>query len=147
MGIRHLLVIAAAAIGSAECYAYRPASLAPLSGATVRIVLRSPMTITTAAPDTERAHRHYDQVLEASGRIAAVAADTIALRLGELRTPAGSVPGVAREVALVPTAGIATIEERHFQLGRTVAVGVGVSALALTTLLVVLIVALTKAAA
>jgi hypothetical protein len=103
------------------------------------------MTLTTAT-DAERPARSYDRVLELSGIIAAAAADTIALRLGELRTAAGPVAGTAREVVLVPTAAIASIAERRFQMGQTVGLGLGVVTLAVSVFLVVIIVTLTKAA-
>jgi hypothetical protein len=87
----------------------------------------------------------HSGVLEAIGTIEAAARDTIALRLGELRTATGSLPDVAGRVALLPTAQIAQIEERRFQAGTTALTGVSLSALALTVYLVLVIAAITKA--
>ena len=95
------------------------------------------MTTLGATPDTAR--RAHPGVLEASGVVQASAGDTIALRLGELRTSAGPVPDVADRVALIPTAQIARIEERRFQAGTTALTGLGVAAVALTAFLVVVI--------
>lgn len=109
------------------CFAYRPTPLAPAPGAKVRIVLKSPMTIATAADTALRSRRSYERVCEATGTVTAVAGDTIALRLGELRTPAGSIPGVTRQVALLPTASITSIQERRFEAGQTFLAGLGLS--------------------
>ena len=138
----------AAALGAfgllGACFAYRPASLAPAPGARVRVVLTSAVEVATAPAGADSAGRTYAGVLEASGTVQAAASDTIALRLGELRTVAGAVPGVEGRVALVPTGRIAKIEEWRFQPGTTALVGVGAATLALTTFLVVVIVAITR---
>jgi hypothetical protein len=82
-------------------------------------------------------------VLEASGAIQAAASDTVALRLGELRTAAGPVPNVTDLVVMLPTARIARIEQRRFQAGTTILAGVGVFTLAAATYVIILIVAIT----
>jgi hypothetical protein len=128
----------------AGCFAYRPAPLSPAPGARVRIVLASAVEIATTQSGADSARRSHPGVLEASGTVQAAAADTIALRLGELRTAQGAVPGVAGRVALVPTGQIAKIEEWRFQAGTTALVGFGAATLALTTFLVVVIVAMTR---
>ena len=84
-------------------------------------------------------------MLEASGTIEAAAGDTVALRLGELRTAAGALPNVEGRVALLPTDRIAKIEGRRFQAGTTALTGVSLSALALTVYLLFVIAAITKA--
>lgn len=142
--VRRALTVLLAA-PCAGCFGYRPSSLTPAPGATARIVLRSPRTIPVAAGPGEQ-RRAYAQVLEARGTIVAVSGDTIALRLGELRTETGGIPSVSRDVVLLPAEAIDVVEVRHFQLGRTLGVGLGISVLAFTVLVVALIVTLTKAA-
>jgi len=127
------------------CYAYRPVALAPTPGSQVRIMFTSAIVVTTLGrgrPDSTR--RTHPGVLEASGTIEAAASDTVALQLGELRTAVGSVPNVVGQVALVPTAQIARMEERRFQAGTTILAGVGVSALALAAYIILLIADITK---
>jgi hypothetical protein len=89
-------------------------------------------------------HHTYDGVLEAGGVIQAASADTIALRLGELRTATASIPGVANQIALLPIARVARIEQKRFQPGTTVLVSVAVSVLALTAYIVLLTAAIFK---
>lgn len=142
------MTVRAALLGAwlttSACYAYRPVALAPTPGSRVRIVFTSSIAVTTVQPGLDSTRRTHPGVLEANGTIQAAASDTIALRLGELRTAAGSLPNVSGQVALLPTAPIARIEARRFQAGTTILAGVGVSALALATYLILLIVALTK---
>ena len=126
------------------CYAYRPVALAPTPGSRVRIVFTSAIIVTTLRRDPDTTRGTYPGVLEASGTIEAAAGDTVALQLGELRTAGGSLPNVGGQVALVPTAQIARIEERRFQAGTTILAGVGVSVLALAAYVVLVIVAITK---
>ncbi len=126
----------AALIATPGCYAYRRATLTPEAGSRVRIVFTSAVAVTTTAGV-------HPGVLEASGTITAAAADTLALRLGELRTAAGPVPDVAGRVALLPTARIARIEQRRFQAGTTALTGIGVLTLALATYLILVITAIT----
>ncbi len=138
--------IALAVLAGTGCFAYRPASLTPAPGARVRIVLREPQTVTAAAEAAGGTVRTWDRVLEARGTITAVSGDTIALRLGQLRTPAGTAPRSAGTVVLLPTGGIAGIQARRFEAGRTLLAGLGLSFLALTALEVALIVLVTRAA-
>lgn len=135
-----------AMISAGACFAYRPAAVAPTAGSQVRIVLRSATAVATFVVGREDTRRTYPEVLEASGRIQAVAGDTVAVRLGELRTAAGAVPNVADQVALLPTAQIARIAQRRFQAGTTLLAGVGLSALAFTAYIVLLVVVLARAA-
>lgn len=138
------MVLVGAWLASAACYAYRPVALAPAPRARVRIVFTSAIIVTTllAGPDTTRGT--YPGVLEASGTIEAGARDTVALRLGELRTAVGALPNVAGQVALIPTAQIARIEERRFQAGTTALAGLGLSTIALGAYVIILIAAITK---
>lgn len=129
---------------TSACYAYRPIAQAPIPGSRVRIVFTSSTVITTLQLGADSLRPTHPGVLEASGTIQAAANDTVALRLGELRTAAGSLPNVSGQIALLPTAQIARIEERRFQAGATILAGVGVSALALTAYIILLTVALTK---
>ena len=129
-------------LATSACFAYRPVATAPRPGARVRIVLASATDVTTIAPAGVR--RSQPGVLEVSGTIQAAAADTVAVRLSELRTADGAVPGVAEQIGLLPTAQIARIEQRQFQAGKTALVGVGVATIALASFLVVIIVALTQ---
>jgi hypothetical protein len=126
------------------CYAYRPVAVAPSGGSRVRVVLAGAASVTTMVPGREDTRRAIPGVLEANGRIQAAAGDTLALRLGELWTAAGAVPDVADQVALLPTAQIARIEERRFQAGTTLLAGAGVSLIALSTYIVLLTVALVR---
>ena len=126
------------------CYAYRPVAVPPAPDSRVRIVFTRAMTVTTMTVASDSAHHAYPGVLEASGITQGAAADTLALRLGELRTAAGRVEGVAGQVALLPTARIARIEQRRFQAGTTALTGVGVALIALATFVIVLIATLTK---
>jgi hypothetical protein len=98
------------------------------------------MPVTTYSGGQGAVRQVHPNVLEASGVIQAAAGDTIALRLGELRTASGAVPGVSDHVALLPTAHISHIEQRRFQAGTSVLVGVGALTLATTILMVLLIV-------
>lgn len=134
-------------IAAGACYAYRPVPVAPATGTRVRIVLTSAMSVTAMAPGREDTRRAIPGVLEATGRIEAVAADTVALRLGELRTAAGAVPDVADQVAFVPTARIARIEERRFQAGTTLLAGAGLSLIVFSTFIVLLIIVVVRSAA
>ena len=92
----------------------------------------------------DNASRTYPGVLEASGTIQAAAGDTVALLLGELHTAGGSLPNVSDQIALLPAAQIARIEQRRFQAGTTILAGVGAFALAATTYVLLLIVAITN---
>jgi hypothetical protein len=83
-------------------------------------------------------------VWEASGAIQAAAGDTIALRLGELRTAAGPIPDLSDQIAMLPTNQIARIEQRRFQAGTTILTGVGALALAATAYVILLIVAMMR---
>jgi hypothetical protein len=122
------------------CFAYRPVALAPQPGAQVRVIFTTAIPVTTYAGGQGAVRQVHPDVLEASGAIQAAAGDTIALRLGELRTAGGAVPGVSGQVALLPTARISRIEQRRFQAGTSVLVGVGALTVATTILVVLLIV-------
>lgn len=130
---------------TAACYAYRlTSSFTPEPGSRVRIVFTSSIVITTWRPGLDSTRRTHSGVLEASGTIQAAAGDTVALRLGELRTAAGLVASVSDQVAMLPTAHIARIEERRFQAGTTALAGGAALALAATAFVVVIIVAITR---
>ena len=131
---------------SAACYAYRTTAVAPLTGTLVRVVLSSAAPITTMTPGREESRHVVAGVLEVRGQVEAGAADTLVVRLGELRTAAGAAPDVTDEVALLPTSLIARIDERRFQAGTTLLAGTGLAMLALTAFLVVIVATLTKAA-
>jgi len=133
-----------ACLTACACYAYRPVALAPVPGSRVRIVLASAMAVTTLHLGPDSTRRTYPGVLEAGGTIQAAASDTVALSLGELRTAAGSLPDMSGQVALLPVAQIARIEERRFQAGTTILAGVGVSTLALAVYVILITVSLTK---
>lgn len=130
---------------AAACYAYRSVPVAPAPGSRVRIVLISATTVATFGPGLEDRRRSYPGVLEAGGTLQAAAGDSVAVRLGELRTATGAVADVSGQVALVPTARIARIEQRRFQAGTTLLVGAGASLLALTVYVVILTVVLVRA--
>ena len=134
----------AALITTGACFAYRPTALAPEPGSHVRIVFATATAVTTYGGDRESDHWVHPGVLEADGVVQAAASDTLALRLGHLRTAGGSVPNISGQVALLPTAQIAQIEQRRFQAGTTMLTGVGLFALAATTYVMLLIVAITQ---
>jgi hypothetical protein len=110
----------------------------------VRIVFTSAIIVTTVLPGPDSTRGAHPGVLEASGTIEAAASDTVALRLGELRTAVGALPNVVGQVALLPTAQIARIEERRFQAGTTALAGLGLSTIALGAYIIILIAAITK---
>ena len=141
------IVVRALLVGAwitAGCYAYRPVAQTPMPDAHVRVVFTSATSVTTVGLAGDTGQHTYDGVLEAGGVIQAASADTIALRLGELRTAAASIPSVANHVALLPTARVARIEQKRFQAGTTVLVSVAVSVLALTAYVVLLTAAIFK---
>jgi hypothetical protein len=138
-----LLLVASA---SAACYAYRTTAVAPDAGARVRIVLSSAAPITAMTPGREESRHAVAGVLEVSGRFEAGAADTLVVRLGELRTAAGAAPDVSQQVALVPASLIARIDERRFQAGTTLLAATGFAMIALCAFLVVIVATITKAA-
>ncbi|MGD0991340.1 MAG: hypothetical protein ABR998_02600 [Gemmatimonadales bacterium] len=144
--IRSLVPLLLFASASAACYAYRTTAVAPITGTRVRIVLSSAAPITAMTPGREESRRTVAGVLEVRGRFEAGAADTLVVRLGELRTAAGAAPDVAEQVALVPTSLIARIDERRFQAGTTLLAGTGLAMIALCAFLVVIVATLTKAA-
>jgi hypothetical protein len=129
-------------LSTGACYAYRPVETAPPPGSRVRVMLASATDVTTIAPDGTR--QPHPGVLEASGTVEAAAADTVAVRLGELRTAAGAVPRVEAHVALLPTDRIAGIEHRRFQAGATALSGLGLVTLAAAGVLLVIILTLTQ---
>lgn len=131
-------------VTTSACYAYHPVALAPTPGSRVRIVFTSSTVVATWQPGPDSTRHTYPGVLEASGTIQAAASDTVALRLGELRTAAGLVASVSDQVAMLPTAHIARIEERRFQAGTTALAGGAALALAATAFVVVIIVAITR---
>lgn len=130
---------------TAACYRYQPASLSPAAGTRVRLVLRIPTAVVVAAtPQGER--REVAGVLEASGTTLAVAADTISLRLGELRTIGGPVTDVENRIALVPVQSIATVNEKQLDTGRTLLTGAGLVLVGAGVAVIVLVSILIKAA-
>ena len=137
-------VLLGSLLAAGACYAYRPASLAPTPGSRVRIVLAGATEITSLSPGMEGKRLAHAGVLEASGTIEAASGDTIALRLGQLRTAEGSLPGMAGRIALIPTVHVAGVRERRFQAGTTLLGGLGLSLLALSAYIVLLVVAITK---
>ena len=131
-------------VTTGACFAYRSVAAAPAPGARVRIVFAGAIPITVLSPAPAGTRLTHPAVLEATGTIQAAAADTLALRLGELRTAAGPVPDLSGYVALLPTAQIARIEERKFQPVTTILTAGGVAAVALTAFLVVVLAAMMK---
>ncbi len=142
MRTTHGRLVLLALLSASACFGYKRVETAPRAGARVRIVLASATDVTTIATDGTRLTQLA--VLEASGTIQAAAADTVVLRLGELRTAAGAVPGSERLSALLPTDRIARVEERKFEAGKTALAGVGAATLAIAAFLVIIIGALTQ---
>lgn len=98
MRTTHGRLVLLALLSASACFGYKRVETAPSAGVRVRIVLASATDVTTI--DADGARLTQLAVLEASGTIQAAAADTIVLRLGELRTATGAVPGSARLGAL-----------------------------------------------
>jgi len=135
-----------AVLACGACYAYRPAPVAPAAGARVRLVLTAAAQIVVMAPGRAETRRSIPDVLEATGVMEASSADTVVLRLGELRTAAGAAADVAADVALIPASLISRIEERRFQAGTTLLAGAGFALIAMGVLMTVLIVSILTAA-
>ncbi|HEX9563333.1 MAG TPA: hypothetical protein VF981_05150 [Gemmatimonadaceae bacterium] len=142
MRVHLLTVFLWALLSNAACYAYRPVATAPSPGSTVRIVLASATAVTTIESSGTR--RLHPDVLEASGTVQAAAADTMAVRLGALRTATGAIPQLSGQIALLPTNRVARIEVRRFQAGTTALAGVALATIAVAGFLVVIIAALTR---
>jgi hypothetical protein len=136
-GIALTLVV----LANAGCYGYRPVETAPAPGSRVRIVLTNATDVQSIAPPGSPLT--HPGVLEVSGTIVASSTDTVAVRLGELRTATGSFPGVGGRTALLPVARIGRVEARRFQAANTALAGVGVATIAVGAFLIVLIVTLT----
>ena len=131
---------------AASCYRYQPTTLAPAPGTRVRVMLKTPMPVVlTEVPDVGQ-KRDVTRVLEATGIIVAAAADTISVRLGELRTMSGTVPDVENRVALIPVQSIAAVTEKRLDTARTLMTGAGLVLVGAGTVLIVLVVIVTKAA-
>ena len=127
---------------TSACVGYRRVDTAPAPGSQVRIVLATALDV-TAITSTGTRETHAE-ILEVSGTIEAASADTVAVRLGELRTATGAIANLAGQTALLPVAHIARIEQRELQAGRTALAGIGLATLAVAGFLIVIIVALTK---
>lgn len=145
--LRRLRASLILSVALAGCYGYRPARVAPEPGTRVRLVFIAATTIRLSPATAEDPPGLYENVLEASGVIEATSRDTIALRLGELRSADGPIAVRAHAVALVPVDRVARVSERHLAAGRTALGGAGMLLLAMTTLIVLLIITVTKAAA
>ena len=126
------------------CYAYRQVMVVPAPEARVRVVLDRSTDVTTMPADRDSARTTYPDVLEANGTVVAATGDTIALRLGELRSITGKFPGTSGRTALVPAKRVVRIEERKFQAGTTFLGGLGLSLLAVGAFVVVITVALVR---
>ncbi len=118
----------AAILVTGACFAYRPVAPAPTPGGEERIVLRTAVAVATVVDGGDGARRSYPDVMEVRGTVRGVG-DTLAIRLGELRTAAGPVPGVSGRIALLPATSIAEIRERRVQVGRTLLAVGGVALL------------------
>ena len=126
------------------CYAYRQVPLAPAPTSQVRVVLRSPQPVTTVSGTRDSASHTYEGVLEMRGVIEAASADTMSVRLGELRTATGPVDSVSGRLALVATSQVARLEERRFQAGATALGGLGIAALTISTMVILTILAIVR---
>lgn len=142
-GVFQETVLVLAVCTAVGCYAYRPVAVVPAPRARVRVVFTSALALTTLPSGPDSTSHTYPGVLEARGIIRAAAGDSVALLLDEVRTAQGSVANVAGQIALLPTAQIARIEERRFQAGTTALAGVGAAALALAAYIAVIIATIT----
>ena len=129
-------------LATGACVGYRRVDTAPAPGSHVRIVLATARDVTTVT--STGARETHAEVLEVSGTIEAASADTVAVRLGELRTASGAIGRLEGRTVLLPVAHIARIERRELQAGRTALAGIGLATLALAAFLIVIIGALTK---
>ena len=123
----------------AGCYSYRPVELVPEPGTEVRIVFVASTEVTTLAPGPAAACETRAGVFEVSGAIVAATDSTVAVRLGELWVSTGRVRDLDGQVAFLPVHRIGRIERRHFRPGRTIFVGVGLSTVAVSLFLVVVL--------
>ncbi len=124
--------LVAAVLVTVGCYTYRPVARQGAPGAEVRIVLRSAAVVVTVGEGGDGTRRSYPDVVEVRGTIR-TGGDTLSIRLGDLRTAAGSVPDVSGPIALLPAAEIGEIRERRLQGGRTL-LAVGGLALIIATI-------------
>ncbi len=133
-------VLVALVLVAAACFTYRPAAAPPAPGAHVRIVLRPGAAVETVPDGGDGARRSYPDVVEVHGTVRS-AGDTLAIRLGELSTATGAVPGESGRIALVPADAVAAHRERKLQLGRTLLL-VGGLALLIETIAIALVVSI-----
>lgn len=103
-------------VATGACSGYRRAATVPEPGARVRIVLTTAQDVATVA--ALGARQVHPGVLEVSGTMQAAAADTLAVRLGDLHTAAGALPGLTGQTALIPAAAIASMERRQLVVGE-----------------------------
>ena len=127
------------------CFRYQPTNFTPAAGTHVRLVLKTPTAVVIAAT-AESERREVASVLEASGTTIAVAADTISLRLGELRTVSGRVADVENAIVLVPVPSIASVNEKRLDAGRTLLGGAALVVVSAGAVMLALIAVLVKAA-
>ena len=127
------------------CFRYQPTSLTPAAGTHVRLVLKTPTAVAIAAT-AEAERREVASVLEASGTTIAVAADTLSLRLGELRTVGGRVADVENAIVLVPVPSIASVNEKRLDTGQTLLGGAALVMVSAGAAMLALIAVLVKAA-
>lgn len=130
------------AFATAACFGYRRVESVPAPGARVRLVLVTASDIATVTAGGTR-ERHA-RILEVHGTISASAEDTVAVRLGELRSESGALRGVKGRTALVATTAIGRLEQRRFLAANTALAGVGAMTLSITAFLVVIIISLTR---
>lgn len=138
-------IIALVMLVAVACFRYEPASLSPAAGSHVRLVMKSPTAVVVAATATAE-RREVASVLEASGTTVAVAADTISLRVEELRTAGGRVADVENRIALIPLQTIASINEKRLDTGRTLLSGAALVLVGTGAAILVLVAMLVKAA-
>ena len=124
---------------TAGCYSYRPVALVPAPGTDVRIVFVGSTDVTVLAPGADSVRETRPGVFEVSGVIEAATDSTVAVRLGDLWLGTGRVKGLEGRIAFLPAHRIGRIEERQFRPGRTIFVGVGLSTLAVSLFLVVVL--------
>lgn len=126
-----------AALLAGGCYAYREVPKSPVPASEVRVVFRTARTLSTVPVPPDTARHIYPGILEASGVIQAAAGDSLALRLGALRTATGPVGDADGAVVMIATADVERFEERRFQAGATALAGLGAAAIAMTAVFVI----------
>jgi hypothetical protein len=126
-----LLVTGVASVG---CHSYR--AIDPMTGetGTVRVSWTSPRTVAVRAASGSSVPA--DNVTHVTGRIDHIAADTVFVRVEDIRGPDGIIAGVPRGgIAAIVREPAMRMERQRFSMDRTLGLLLGGSALVFGLLL------------